>query len=98
MRALDEYVVHGVQTNIALHKRILHHPRFVSGDIDTGFIDDYSSDLLEPGEGTVPDEAFIAAALYGEVRDVPGARGGSRPAAQSSVWTRVGRWEIGGGK
>ncbi|ADJ25364.1 Carbamoyl-phosphate synthase L chain ATP-binding protein [Dehalogenimonas lykanthroporepellens BL-DC-9] len=37
-RALSEYIIVGVDTNIALHKAIMENPRFVSGDLDTDFI------------------------------------------------------------
>jgi acetyl-CoA carboxylase biotin carboxylase subunit len=37
-RALDMFVVEGIHTSIPLHKRILDHPDFISGNIDTGFI------------------------------------------------------------
>jgi acetyl-CoA carboxylase biotin carboxylase subunit len=37
-RCLDEFVVEGVRTNIPLHRRILSHADFISGDVDTGFL------------------------------------------------------------
>jgi acetyl-CoA carboxylase, biotin carboxylase subunit len=37
-RALDTFVVEGIHTTIPLHKRILDHPDFVAGNIDTGFL------------------------------------------------------------
>lgn len=37
-RALYEYVILGVSTNLVLHKAIMENPRFVSGDLDTDFI------------------------------------------------------------
>ena len=37
-RALDMFVVHGIETSIPLHKRILGHPDFIAGAIDTGFL------------------------------------------------------------
>ena len=37
-RALYEYVIVGVKTNIILHKAIMENPRFVSGILETGFI------------------------------------------------------------
>jgi len=37
-RALSMFVVEGIYTSIPLHQRILDHPDFVSGNIDTGFI------------------------------------------------------------
>ena len=38
-RALDEYAVRGIQTNLAFHRRALRHPAFCAGDYDTGFIE-----------------------------------------------------------
>ena len=37
-RALSMFVVEGIHTSIPLHLRILDHPDFISGNIDTGFI------------------------------------------------------------
>lgn len=39
-RALREYQVRGIKTNIPFHQWILRHPRFMAGDFNTGFIDD----------------------------------------------------------
>ena len=38
-RALYEYIITGVKTNIDLHKTIMDNPRFIAGDIDTHFIE-----------------------------------------------------------
>jgi acetyl-CoA carboxylase biotin carboxylase subunit len=38
LRALDMFVVEGIYTSIPLHRRILEHPDFVAGRIDTGFL------------------------------------------------------------
>lgn len=37
--ALDEYLIDGVTTNIELHRRILSHPDFRSGNFSTKFLD-----------------------------------------------------------
>jgi len=37
-RALYEYIITGVKTNIDFHKAIMENPRFIAGDIDTHFI------------------------------------------------------------
>ena len=42
-RALDEFIIEGVKTTIPLHREIMRHPRFRSGDVDTSFLE---SDLL----------------------------------------------------
>jgi acetyl-CoA carboxylase biotin carboxylase subunit len=38
-RALDELVIEGVQTTIPLHQRIMHNPDFISGRIDTTWLE-----------------------------------------------------------
>jgi acetyl-CoA carboxylase biotin carboxylase subunit len=37
-RALDMFVVEGIYTSIPLHQRILSHPDFIAGKLDTGFL------------------------------------------------------------
>ncbi len=37
-RALSMFVVEGIYTSIPLHQRILNHPEFLAGRIDTGFL------------------------------------------------------------
>lgn len=37
--ALDEYIIEGIRTNIDLHRRILRHPDFQSGNIYTKFLE-----------------------------------------------------------
>jgi pyruvate carboxylase subunit A len=37
-RALYEYIISGVKTNINFHKAVLENPRFVKGDLSTHFI------------------------------------------------------------
>lgn len=36
--ALGEVIIEGIDTNVDYQYEILHHPQFLSGDIDTGFI------------------------------------------------------------
>ena len=38
-RALYEYIIVGVKTNIPFHKAVMENPRFVIGDLSTRFID-----------------------------------------------------------
>ena len=37
--ALDEMVILGVETNLDFQYQIIHHPVFVEGKADTGFIE-----------------------------------------------------------
>jgi acetyl-CoA carboxylase biotin carboxylase subunit len=37
-RCLSEFIVEGIHTNVDFHKRLLAHPDFVAGRMDTGFL------------------------------------------------------------
>ncbi|MCZ6596258.1 MAG: acetyl-CoA carboxylase biotin carboxylase subunit, partial [Planctomycetota bacterium] len=43
LRALDEFVIVGPKTTVPLHRRILTHSDFRSGEHDTGFVERYFS-------------------------------------------------------
>jgi acetyl-CoA carboxylase biotin carboxylase subunit len=60
-RALSEYVVTGIRTNLSFHDRLLARPEFAAGQYDTGFIDRHRSDLL--GHAPVPPERRDATAV-----------------------------------
>jgi acetyl-CoA carboxylase biotin carboxylase subunit len=40
-RALDEFVIEGIQTTIPFHRQLMDDPRFQAGDFDTGFLADF---------------------------------------------------------
>ncbi len=50
MRALNEYVIEGIKTNIPFHKRLLQFPAFAQGKYDTRIVDQ----ILNP---PAPEEA-----------------------------------------
>jgi acetyl-CoA carboxylase biotin carboxylase subunit len=47
-RALAEYVIEGIKTNIAFHKRVLVDPRFVAGKYDTRIVDQILNPPVAP--------------------------------------------------
>jgi acetyl-CoA carboxylase biotin carboxylase subunit len=59
-RALSEYVVTGIRTNLAFHEKLLAHPEFAAGRYDTGFIDRHRDELL--GYAVVRDDRRDAVA------------------------------------
>ncbi len=90
-RALGEYEILGVQTNVPFFRRILEHPDFVAGRIDTGFIDrSLAAGLMveEPSSTEEEQIALLAAALHVE-RARNSRPGVEAPAA--SAWKRAGR-------
>jgi len=97
-RALDEYFVGGIKTNLQLFRRILEHPDFVSGRIDTGFLDRLLSTKSELAAGTeeMAEIAAFSAALFAATsqktaQNSSSAAGGSQSGA--SVWQRTARSE-----
>jgi len=63
-RALREYVVCGIKTNLPFHLRLMDHPDFISGDYDTGFIERNKDKLLAPqGVGDFADAMTLGAAI-----------------------------------
>jgi acetyl-CoA carboxylase biotin carboxylase subunit len=42
LRALDEFVIEGVQTTIPFHSQLLRDERFKSGDFDTSFLESFT--------------------------------------------------------
>ena len=46
-RALSEYIILGVKTTIPFHKAVLRNPNFISGDLNTHFIDTYKQGIEE---------------------------------------------------
>jgi acetyl-CoA carboxylase biotin carboxylase subunit len=75
-RALGEYVVTGIKTNLAFHQQLFEHPEFVAGRYDTGFIDRHRDALL--GWPAVPADdadAWAAAIAVAASRLEGGAAG-----------------------
>src|SRR5207244_3974473 len=63
-RALHEYVLEGVHTNLAFHRWLVGHPEFAAGRLSTRFIDEhFAAGALAPNrEATAV--ALLAAALH----------------------------------
>jgi acetyl-CoA carboxylase biotin carboxylase subunit len=46
-RALSEFVIKGIKTSIPFHQKVMHHPVFLKGAYDTGFIEEH----MDGGKG-----------------------------------------------
>jgi acetyl-CoA carboxylase biotin carboxylase subunit len=91
LRALREYDVGGIRTNIGFFRRILDDARFRAGELHTGFIEEFfARDRGEtPGED-VETVAALAAALHA----VAAARRSAPASAARSRWAAAGRAEM----
>jgi len=94
-RALSEYQVRGIETNLAFHRRCVRHPAFVEGDYDTGFIARNAAELHPRAEGGELDAAIIAAVLdASQKKPATSSNGISRtmvshaPSSEISGWRR----------
>lgn len=47
--ALEELLIEGIETNIEFQYLLLHHPTFISGKYDTGFMEIFIKELKEDG-------------------------------------------------
>jgi acetyl-CoA carboxylase, biotin carboxylase subunit len=68
-RALSEYMVKGITTNIGYLKRILEHPEFVGGDYDTGFLGRAHPALLGAEDPHLTEVSLLAATVHAFQRD-----------------------------
>ncbi len=68
-RALGEYVVKGITTNIRYLRAIMDHPEFASGDYDTGFLMRAHAQLLGSDDPRLSEIAAIASAVWAHQRD-----------------------------
>jgi acetyl-CoA carboxylase, biotin carboxylase subunit len=65
LRALEEYVVGGIKTNISLLRRILMDEDFRAARIDTGYLERLLAEALPIEEQMVPKDVIaVAAALF----------------------------------
>ncbi len=69
IRALAEYRIAGVTTNIDFHKAILGHPEFAAGHLSTRFIETYYKPTEESPEALVRAAAVAAALSEHETRN-----------------------------
>ncbi len=68
-RALTEFVLTGIKTNIVLHKTILKHPKFLDGSYTTQFIEK-NFEVIEPELfKEVDDNVFLIAAAITAYED-----------------------------
>ena len=84
-RALNEYFVGGIKTNISLFRRILSNPDFQAASMDTGFLDRLLKEEppVSTGDARATEVAVIAAGLFA-VLGQAAAGAGERAVIQNS--------------
>jgi len=87
-KALEEYHIVGVSTNVEFLRTLAGNGQFIAGNVETGFIQKYHGDLFPPRSEPNP-ETLAQAALHVALRDGPRA-------VPYSPWTSLGPLRFGG--
>ncbi len=96
-RALREYYVRGIKTNVAFFRRILAEPDFLAARIHTRWLDDLlhaaSAVPAPPSEPEMEDAILLAAALWHTSRAAAPAVAANATVTDAR-WRRAGREEL----
>jgi acetyl-CoA carboxylase biotin carboxylase subunit len=92
-RALPEYFVAGIKTNLGLFRRILADREFQSGNIDTGYLDRLSQGKALVAEANKASEeiAAIGAAVFALLDSTSKSGASVDPSPEISSWKRAAR-------
>ena len=74
LRSLREFRIRGVKTNTRFLENVISHPRFLSGDVDTRFIDE-TPELFEFPPGRDRGTKLLRSLADAVVNGPPGAKG-----------------------
>ncbi len=91
-RALEEYKIVGVRTNIPFHQTLMDSHRFMGGQYDTRFVEDRFS-IQEQQNSSDAEIAAVLASLVAHYETQRSAQFVMRNERDTSNWKWVGRWE-----
>jgi acetyl-CoA carboxylase biotin carboxylase subunit len=93
-RALEEFKIIGIRTNIPFHQLMMDSTRFVAGQYDTRFVEErFSMEAAEEGKEDLSEIAAILATLVAHQQTQRAAHIILRNERDTSNWKWVGRWE-----
>ncbi len=87
VRALRDFPILGVRTNVAFLLRLLSHQALHTGDIDTGFVERHLQDFTVASD--IPEAVRSAAEFASANYDAPDRSAG---ATRPDPWNQLGRW------
>ncbi|MBV9611636.1 MAG: acetyl-CoA carboxylase biotin carboxylase subunit, partial [Acidobacteriaceae bacterium] len=87
-RALAEYRVLGITTNLPLFERIMADPQFIGGALHTGFLDQF---MQRSVTASADDTALIASMLAAAQNGFTRREHNERPTQAASAWRSEGR-------
>ncbi len=89
-RALEEYIIEGIETTIPFHMWVMRDPRFSAGDFDTSYIDTHYIGSARNERHRIPDDVAIIAASISALETTTQTYVRSAP---SSRWRQIARRE-----
>jgi acetyl-CoA carboxylase biotin carboxylase subunit len=93
-RALEEYKLVGVRTNIPFHQSLMDSARFMGGQFDTRFIEErFTLETVENGQEGQEEIAAILATLVAHHQARRATNIVQRGERDTSNWKWIGRWE-----
>jgi acetyl-CoA carboxylase, biotin carboxylase subunit len=93
-RALEEYTIIGVRTNIPFHRRLMDSHRFMGGQYDTRFVEErFSIEMAEENKATQPEVAALIAALVAHQQTQRATHIIQRGSRDATNWKWLSRWE-----
>jgi acetyl-CoA carboxylase, biotin carboxylase subunit len=93
-RALEEYKILGVRTNIPFHQTLMDSHRFMGGQFDTRFVEErFWLESAEQSRSAEPDIAAILATLVEHRETQRAAHIIQRGDRDTSNWKWLSRWE-----
>jgi acetyl-CoA carboxylase biotin carboxylase subunit len=93
-RALEEYKIVGVRTNIPFHQNLMDSHRFMAGQFDTRFVEErFSIKPTEKDNGVDAEIAAVMATLVTHQQTQRSAHVIQRGKRDTSNWKWMGRWE-----
>jgi acetyl-CoA carboxylase biotin carboxylase subunit len=99
-RAVEEYHIAGVTTNLRLYRALMNSTRFLGGQFDTGFVEERFSATGAGSRSGGPEgweadsERRLAAALTAALLDHRRREGVASEERRVSRWKMLGRWEL----
>jgi len=93
-RALEEYTIIGVRTNIPFHQRLMDSHRFMGGQYDTRFVEErFSIEVAEESKSVQPEVAALIATLVAHQQTERAVHIIQRGTRDTTNWKWLGRWE-----
>ena len=93
-RALEEFRILGVRTNIPFHQQLLDSSRFIGGQFDTRFVEErFQLEVQDQADEELALIAAVMATLVTHRETQQAAQIVRRSARDTSNWKWVGRWE-----